>query len=126
DTLLRDDLHDWLLVQAQEMATLFTPDAWHADPPRQWLAYLYSARTTIARWHFGRTVARREADVEAHRRGIASTDHLDEMEAETGYSVDRHPLHGFDIAHGNPETIVIRVEILTREVTRLETEERRR
>lgn len=55
DPIRRDDLHDWLLVEAQKVAVKYRPQ-WHVrDPERYWGAYLYSTLLYSSKYHFAST-----------------------------------------------------------------------
>lgn len=125
DTLLRDDLQDWLWVRAQEIANRFTPDPYHPNPHKQWAAYLTKALNEDSRYHFGEVVGDDRygpgrAAVQAYRSGIASTDALDETDAERGRrATERHPLHGHDPLAGDPLAVLIRIEEFSRTLSEL-------
>lgn len=125
DQPLREDLQDWLLVQAQEAAGRFIPAPSHPAPSRQWMAYLYNTLTPKARYHFDKAVGRYDGAREAWNAGIASVDHLNDMEAETGYVVNRHALHGQAFGTEDPAAVVIRLEDLSRQIDNLEREQLR-
>lgn len=102
DSELRADLYDWLIVRAVELQASFTPRPGHPAPEANRGAFLRENLTEAARWHFSKVVgsARTEnghAAIDAHNRGIQSTEHLDELQAETGATYTRHPLHGDDL-----------------------------
>lgn len=126
NTWLRDDLHSWLFVKAQELANNFTPDAHHPTPERQWGAYLWTALNEVARWHFQQTMGGGQgpstrAAVEAHNRGgVRSLDHLEEMHHETGYVVPMYALHSDDTSTLDPALIVIHAEDLAHDIARAE------
>lgn len=112
DKLLREDLRDWLVVQAQLVANAYTPN-WDAqDPMRYWAAHLRKTLLGQARWHFeevlgGADSVAGKAAREAHARGVVSTDYLDEQEKETGSRVKRHVLHSDDFLAKDPAVVVL-------------------
>lgn len=125
DSELRADLYDWLIVTAVENQAHFTPRPGHPAPEANWGAFLRERLTEAARWHFGRVVgssqtANGRAAIDAHDQGIRSVEHLDELQAETGATYTRHPLHGDDLFSRDPARILIRIEDLDTRVEQLE------
>lgn len=130
DHHLKEDLKDWLWVTAVESAAHFVPNPDHPAPERQWAAWLYKNLTAKARYHFGEVVGvgstrPGQAARSAHQRGIASTEALDERESETGFTIERHPLHGHMFEAADPVNVIIRLEGLREAEARAHTEERR-
>lgn len=119
DKPLKDDLQSWLVVKAQEAATRFIPDPSHPAPDRQWGAYLSRTLNAQARHHFEDVVGVWKGAREAWNAGIVSTDHLDELEAETGRTIGRHALHGRPFGVEDPAQVLIRIEELTRQANEL-------
>lgn len=130
DHELRDDLRDWLVVKAVESAADFTPDPWHPNPHLQWAKWLYNFLGPKARHHFAEVVGRAgepigDAARNAYSTGFASTQDLDEREAEGGRAVTRHPLHGHDRMTDDPVNVLIRLEELAAQVEDIEREDKR-
>lgn len=130
DKELRDDLHDWLIVKAMEIAADYQPHPDARDPQSMWCAYLWHNLRQSAPWHFKDVVGRVQtpsgsAAAAAWNRGIASNEHLDELQAETGYAVGRHALHGTPFESADPEAVLIRLEELAAQVEQLERDDRR-
>jgi hypothetical protein len=76
DPVRRDDLFDWLLVQAQEIAAKYVP-RWKADDPeRVWAGTLYAQLQKQSRWHFASTIGARNEDNVRVAREMTSIDAL--------------------------------------------------
>ena len=125
DVALRDDLYDWLIVQAVEAQADFVPRRHHPAPEANWGAWLRARLTEHARYHFGQVMGNYSspsgrAAAEAHNRGIYSTERLDELQAETGFAPTRHPLHGEDFLNRDPASIIIRLDELASQADKIE------
>lgn len=83
DWELRDDLHSWLLVKAQEAATRYEPDFKHPNPERSWGAYLWNALIPISRWHWGEYHGSNEANKEAARRTVHMSTLIEDRDGQT-------------------------------------------
>ncbi|WP_413450218.1 hypothetical protein AA0Y32_06065 [Georgenia phoenicis] len=115
DTLLREDLYDWLIVEAQTLANQFTPYRDDHAPERRWMAYLYAALTPATRWHFEKAVGQSVHAQNAWRKGIASTDMLTAAVGD-GWLTERMALHGRPFGTEDPAAVVIRLEELSHQV----------
>lgn len=130
DANLRDDLQDWLIVKGVEAMADFIPDPSAHHPDRQWAAFLHRRFDMIAPQHFKDVVGRVQtpsgaAAVEAFNRGIRSNEVLDAIEADTGYAVARHALHGKQFESADPAQVVIRLEEVAKQIAKIEREDRR-
>ncbi|WP_448072339.1 hypothetical protein [Georgenia yuyongxinii] len=110
---LRDDLVDWLLVQAMELAPKWECHD-DADPVKHWRAYLYSTLTKTASWHFNQMVRRTEEARAAVNAGVDSTDRIADAEAETGGHINRRALHGNDPMAADPQRVYVLMEDIAR------------
>lgn len=115
DPLLREDLQDWLWVEAQNLANDYTPHPDSEHPERYWAAYLTRGLRARARWHFGQVIGDKSngpagAAAAAAYSTTQSVEHLQQREAEEGIRVRSRPLHGHDIFATNPEDILIHIE----------------
>ena len=114
---LREDLQDWLMVTAQEIANGFDPTSHFAhDPEQMWGGYLWKALDARAHWHFQTQVANKEA-AEALLKST-SLDVLNEYEAEHGTRTQRHALHGEDLFSRDPAVVYAHIEHLKEEIER--------
>ncbi|MFD1505269.1 hypothetical protein FE374_09330 [Georgenia yuyongxinii] len=114
---LRDDLHTWLLIEAQKVADWYVPVPC-PDPEGMWAATLWRTLRKSARWHFG-TVAKTVEEQDAYHRGVTSTNYLT---AEVGDAwLPRHAIHGDDWTSRDPADVVGRVEALAEKVRQAET-----
>lgn len=52
DTLLQDDLESFLILEAQRVATQYTPDTTQQDPETRWAKYLSVTLSDRARYHW--------------------------------------------------------------------------
>lgn len=130
DRELRDDLYDWLIVKAMEIAANYTPNPSYREPDQAWAAYLWSNLATVAPHHFSEAIGRANTSTglaarAAHSEGIASTDHLNEMEAEGIRVVGRHALHGEPFENSDPPHVLMRLEELQAHVEHIEREDLR-
>lgn len=125
DAQLKDDLKDWLVVQAVEASARFVPDPTHPAPERQYAKWLYELLKIKARGHFGEVVGRDDsrpgqAARLAYRLGIDSTQRLAEWEDDTGNTTAMHALMEAPFGWGDPATVLIHLEDLAEQVERIE------
>lgn len=119
DAMLRDDLHSWLLVEAQEAGRLYTPNPLAQDPEYYYGAWLWRTLNERARWHFQKAVGKHEEAVEAHRRGVGSIEGL--IEAYGGdFFAPRHALHAQSMEYRDPAIVIIAIEDIERRVAEVE------
>lgn len=128
DPFLREDLQDWLLVEAVQAGADFKPDAWHPQPHLQYAAFLYGCLRKKARWHFAEVIGPnhtprgREAR-DAYGRGVDSTERLDDMESETGGAVQRYAIYGNPFEAADPVQVLIQMEDLAQQIEDLERDD---
>lgn len=104
---VKDELHGWLIEQALKIREHCTYLPESDDPLDTWCGVLYSLLAKNAAWYFA------EVREKSHLWD-GSLDQLEEREAETGYHVARHALHGIPVEMTDPERFVILLESLER------------
>lgn len=83
DWNLREDLHSWLLVQAQEFANKFEPDMRHPNPENHWAASLMTVLASTARWHWAVIHNKNDANMEAERNTIRISALMEDRDGRT-------------------------------------------
>lgn len=108
--VLRDDLRDWLIVKAQEIATRYVPPVSNpADPERLWGSCLAASLRNASRWHWATTVGADNEDNRAAARQQNSLDALlDKMHEPELHGVAVTATYGWKPM--NPEQAVIFLE----------------
>ncbi|GAA4831661.1 hypothetical protein GCM10023221_04350 [Luteimicrobium xylanilyticum] len=116
DPLRRDDLWDWLLVEAQDLASRYKPKHSMPDPEGYWAAYLHKALMNRSRWHYSSTLPGGRNDA---AKAAARDDMKGSIEAllERATPGQQHHIHGsvqpaFGWRPVDPEHFVLTLETI--------------
>lgn len=108
---MREDLHSWLIVKAQETATRYQPNLTNPRAEDTWAGYLWKTLIAKSRWHWEEYHGNNKANEEAART-TKSIQELAAQALETGYPYEATMTAIAIPQQQNPEALYLYIEHL--------------